>query len=308
MNPEKLKEFLIFAKEKAGVTSGGLMEKDFYLNALLCELENEEFAFKGGTCLAKAYLNYHRLSEDLDFTWVDQSIFKDKTSNEAKKICSEMINTIGNKVESAATLLGLDFKFEKGNRHYIEIGSNNKLVTFKLWYTSVWEGASFIKIQLTFVEGLEFPTKHRELKPTLDLATLEDNEHIYFQNFLKYYNLPAYRVYDLKEIACEKIRAILTRRGIKTRDALDLYFIEKETGVQIETLESVCKEKTSVALKKYSKYRKNFKETAARGITMADFAISDTKHLLLRPLDEEGFNEFLNRLVEFLGQLLKDLS
>src|SRR3972149_2605129 len=46
-----------------------LIEKDYCCSVLLAHLAAAETAlvFKGGTCLAKVYAEFYRLSEDLDF-------------------------------------------------------------------------------------------------------------------------------------------------------------------------------------------------------------------------------------------------
>jgi predicted nucleotidyltransferase component of viral defense system len=47
-----------------------MLEKDYYLTTFLSNISklSENLVFKGGTCLNKIYFDYHRLSEDLDFT------------------------------------------------------------------------------------------------------------------------------------------------------------------------------------------------------------------------------------------------
>lgn len=50
----------------------GLVEKDYYITIILNNIENflsNKLVFKGGTLLNKMHLNYHRLSEDIDFTY-----------------------------------------------------------------------------------------------------------------------------------------------------------------------------------------------------------------------------------------------
>jgi len=61
-----------------------LIEKDILLHNILLALSKQKdfrdsYIFKGGTCLIKAYLGYFRFSEDLDFTWADQSEFEKLT-------------------------------------------------------------------------------------------------------------------------------------------------------------------------------------------------------------------------------------
>jgi len=48
-----------------------LIEKDYFCTVLLAYLSDhggDQLVFKGGTCLAKVYAGFYRLSEDLDFT------------------------------------------------------------------------------------------------------------------------------------------------------------------------------------------------------------------------------------------------
>jgi predicted nucleotidyltransferase component of viral defense system len=48
-----------------------LIEKDYFCTVLLAYLSDhggDQLVFKGGTCLAKIYAGFYRLSEDLDFT------------------------------------------------------------------------------------------------------------------------------------------------------------------------------------------------------------------------------------------------
>jgi predicted nucleotidyltransferase component of viral defense system len=73
------------------VKRGDLIEKDLILHQVLFDLSKnkffrDNFAFKGGTCLAKCYLDYFRFSEDIDFTWKDQTVFQGKSQNELRRI------------------------------------------------------------------------------------------------------------------------------------------------------------------------------------------------------------------------------
>ena len=89
-----------------------LIEKDLILHQMLFDLSenqffHENFAFKGGTCLAKCYLDYFRFSEDIDFTWKNQNIFKGKSQNEIRKYLSKVIDSIGEGFEEIANKRGL---------------------------------------------------------------------------------------------------------------------------------------------------------------------------------------------------------
>lgn len=55
-----------------GIQRRDLVEKDLLLHRLLRYLSrhhefNENYLFKGGTCLIRCYLGYFRFSEDIDF-------------------------------------------------------------------------------------------------------------------------------------------------------------------------------------------------------------------------------------------------
>ncbi len=83
---------------------------------------------KGGTCLAKVYLNYHKFSEDLDFTWKEQENLKGKSMKQIRKICSGLIDGIGITLVEISERCGFDFKFEKDNRRYVQLGGSNKKI------------------------------------------------------------------------------------------------------------------------------------------------------------------------------------
>ena len=86
-----MKEFIQEVSNLKNIKRIDLIEKDILLQKILLDLSKDDFfsknlAFKGGTCLIKCYLGYYRFSEDIDFTWIDQSIFKNMSQKEVRKI------------------------------------------------------------------------------------------------------------------------------------------------------------------------------------------------------------------------------
>jgi hypothetical protein len=69
---QEFKEALAYTESRTGFSSI-LIEKDYYCSLLLRYLfhaqkdESRELVFKGGTCLSKVFVNFYRLSQDLDF-------------------------------------------------------------------------------------------------------------------------------------------------------------------------------------------------------------------------------------------------
>jgi len=71
MGKKILKDVIYYLSDEQGFVAS-VIEKDFYLTRILNginEYLSTDIVFKGGTLLNKVYLNYHRLSEDLDFAY-----------------------------------------------------------------------------------------------------------------------------------------------------------------------------------------------------------------------------------------------
>jgi predicted nucleotidyltransferase component of viral defense system len=68
-DPDLFRDAVTFTAAKTGF-SAVLVEKDYFCTVLLKLLAEQErsLVFKGGTCLAKVYADFYRMSEDLDFT------------------------------------------------------------------------------------------------------------------------------------------------------------------------------------------------------------------------------------------------
>jgi len=303
INKTKLKEFLQFIKEKTPVNSLELIEKDFYLNVLLSELNLQEYALKGGTCLAKIYLDYFRFSEDLDFTYINQELFRNKSTKKIKKICKEKINEFGKQLETT----GFDFIFDKSDRKYVEIGNNNKLATFKMWYKSGITGmSSFIKIQINYLELMNFKIKTKETIPLLK-EELSKNEKIYFQEYTEYYAGKSLNVYDIREIVSEKIRSLLTRKAIKSRDSIDLLFIYQKYKIRPEDFLKEAKEKIIFAIRNYDKYRENL-ILAEEKLAKVNFSYEEVRHMIIRDFKRKSFENFVIELRLLLQQILKEIN
>ena len=68
-----------------------LLEKDYHLTRILHKVSDKQIkdlVFKGGTCLNKCYLDLHRLSEDLDFTY--NKDINNLSRNQVKKILDQL--------------------------------------------------------------------------------------------------------------------------------------------------------------------------------------------------------------------------
>ena len=290
-----------------------LIEKDLILHQILTDLSQDDFfapnfLFKGGTCLIKCYFGYVRFSEDVDFTWKDQSEFSKMSGKKIRSQLSKVIDKTGSVFESIAKKRSLDFKYVKSNPDYVELGGSDKTCTLKIWYDSGILGRrSFVKVQINFVEQMCFsPTKsqlsglltgkHEELKALFPDETAEYSKKIPFD------------VYDIREIVCEKVRALLTREGTKARDFLDVYLIWKRFGIRPEDEEKCIVGKIGFSLKLYAKYRDHLKQRVALLNSGKLFDWGAEKELLLSDVDEADFYKFLGGFETFLKKIVAALG
>jgi len=303
IDKNKLKNFLTLIKDKTNITALELIEKDFYINILLSKLNLEGYVFKGGTCLAKAYLNYFRFSEDIDFTFENQKLWEGKSTKGIKKICKEKINVFGEQLEK----IGLSFKFDKKDIKYVMLGSNNKLVTFKIYYISVLTGnPSFIKIQINFLEKLMFAPQTKELISLIKSSQFTNEDQIYFKEFLGFYKPIKINIYNLKEIVAEKVRSLLTRKAIKSRDAIDLLFIYNKFKIKPQDILKETKEKLLFAINNYEKYKNNL-ILAKDKLQTLEFRYNEVRFLVIKPFNKENFDAYIKELKPLLIELTEGI-
>jgi len=305
-----MREFIAELSNRYNVKRKDLLEKDIIIQKILLDLSKNDlfsknFVFKGGTCLIKCYLGYYRFSEDIDFTWRDQSIFKHKSQKEIRRIISELKDKIGEILVVIAKNRDLDFKMEKDNKDFMEFGGGNKFVTFKIWYDSeILNERSFIKIQTNFVEHLVFDVSKKDVNCILNKTESEEIKLLYGQDYKEYIKNISLYTYDVEEILCEKVRAILTRRGIKARDFIDVFLIINRYSISVEDFKDQIVDKIKYMFTLYEKYRSNFEEKKKLIHNSDFFKWGYEKELLLMEIDENEFSIFIK---DFL-KILQDVS
>jgi predicted nucleotidyltransferase component of viral defense system len=304
------KDFVNEVARTQEIKRADLIEKDLLLHQVLFDLStnkffHDNFVFKGGTCLAKCYLDYFRFSEDIDFTWKNQSAFEGKSQKEIRRYLSPVIDDVGEVFEEIAEKRGLDFRCLKGDRKYVELTGGNKTCTFKVWYQSEVLGRrGFLKVQMNFVEKICYPFKSAELKSLI--SRNQEELGLLFPEYLEYSQKIAFDVYDPKEIFAEKIRAVLTRRGIKARDFLDAYLISKSFDISLKDICNCVTDKTRFTLNLYARYRANLDQK--RSMILSTPLSWGEEGLLLREIDEKDFYEFIERMKKFLMNVIEGLS
>ncbi|MFH1788034.1 MAG: nucleotidyl transferase AbiEii/AbiGii toxin family protein [Candidatus Altiarchaeota archaeon] len=303
------KELVDYVAGKTGVKETVLVEKDMYLHLLLKELSSDEhfrthYVFKGGTCLTKCYLGYYRFSEDLDFSYIRQEEFEGKSEKQIRKQLSEEISGLAKKLELMSAKLGLEFKADKKDRQYMEFGGGNKFTTFKVWYESVeLKARQFVKIQVNYVEKFKYPFKTLEAKNNLGAIDIREFKYLYPDAAEELLHQPTLKAYDIREILAEKVRAILTRKGTKARDFIDVYLIQKHAHIKIEDIENQIIDKTKFMLK-YGKYRQNLLE---KKDVAPSFKPGGEERLVIKPLDA-GFLAYTQNFNKTLGKIISKIN
>ncbi len=289
-----------------------LIEKDLILHQILTDLSKDKFfapnfLFKGGTCLIKCYFGYLRFSEDIDFTWKEQSAFSGKSQKKIREQLSKVIDKTGSVFESITKKRGFEFKCDKSNADYVELGGSDKTCTLKIWYDSeILKRRTFLKVQINFVETMCFAPKKEELSGLLT-GKHEGLETLFPEETAEYAGKIRFGVYDIREILCEKVRALLTREGTKARDFLDVYLICKRQGIRVEDMEKCIVRKMDFALKLYDKYRTNLKEKIGLLNSGKLFDWGAERELLLSEIDGEDFYKFLGTFEAFLKKIVVNL-
>lgn len=302
-----MKEFVEEVSRRLGL-SKDLVEMDLLLHKILLDLSKtgfvKEFVFKGGSCLIKHYLGYYRFSVDLDFTLFDQSVFQGLSQKGVRRLLSGKIEVVGGLFEEISAARGLDFKYDKGDRRYVELGGGNKFATFKLWYPSIFGAQTLVKIQISFVEKIMFPIKKVNLKSICPES--EDLRFLFPEEYGEYSASIPFNIYDAREILCEKVRAILTRRGFKERDFIDIYLISRRFKINLGEVEKEAAEKTRFILSFYRKYRRNLGEKISL-LNVENFPFGSEKHLLIEEIDGKEFYSFLEDFMSWLKKLAEDI-
>ena len=300
-----------FVNEVASLLKIGrrdLVEKDVILHQILTDLSKDNFfapnfLFKGGTCLIKCYFGYMRFSEDIDFTWKDQATFKGMSGKKIRSQLSKVIDKTGEVFEGIAKKRGLDFKCMKSNNEYVELGGSDKTCTFKIWYDSeILKRRTFVKVQINFVETMCFPAKKGRLNGLLT-GKHEELDSL-FPEYSEYARKIPFAVYDIREILCEKVRALLTRQGTKARDFVDVYLISKRFDIKPQDEEKCIIRKIDFSLKLYAKYRDNLKQKVVLLNSGKLFDWGAEKELLLYKIDEADLYKFLGVFEVFLKQMI----
>jgi predicted nucleotidyltransferase component of viral defense system len=183
-----------------------IVEKDYYLTVILNNIEallSDRIVFKGGTLLNKAHLNYHRLSEDLDFTY--------DVLLPARSQRSKAITPIREKMPDFLKAIQLTSDKPEG-----EGFNNSTQYVFKVKYPSVLTAKDdIIKLEISLRQ------------PPIDKPVNTEIKHFYQDPFTGEDLFPRGKILSLSwnEAVAEKLKAAISRKDVAIRDYYDLWHI-----------------------------------------------------------------------------------
>ncbi len=209
MDNDKLKDIINSIADEQGFRPA-IIEKDYHLTIILNAVNehlSRDIVFKGGTLLNKVYLNYHRLSEDLDFSYRNDI----DVSTRSKR--SKAITPIRKKMPSFLSFLDLTSDNPEG-----EGFNNSTQYLFKLQYSSIiLKRRESIKLEISlrqpsFLPPVTVPVKHFYQDPF-------NGEDLFPQGVIL--------ALSLEESVAEKLKAAISRLTPAIRDYYDLgHFIK----------------------------------------------------------------------------------
>ena len=171
---------------------------------------------------------------------------------------------------------------------------------FKIYYRPIYGSEEFIKFEVNFNDELIHPVLYSDIKHLFDDEIIKDLE---FTENLKIQIIKNIPCYDLREIAGEKIRAILTRPTIKERDLFDLFLISNTLNIK----KSLDKEKIVNKIVSSKSFIKGLHEKIKENIeTMTknrDSIIEERSKLSLIKIKEKDYLKFEKEMIPFLVEI-----
>lgn len=191
------------------------IEKDYVLSWILRGIaQNNQLSkiivFKGGTVLKKAYFKDYRISEDLDFTLIDNTIKNEQIFSWFKEV----------------------FEFVKEEANIpLEITDNNEHndggINFYIGYVGPLGGLGSnkkVKVDISRSELLEYAPMS---KPAIiEFSDLHSHQLL---------------CYSLEELLIEKMRSVMQR--MQARDFYDIWYLLEIHGMDTDTLLDKFKKK-----------------------------------------------------------------
>lgn len=167
-------------------------------------------------------------------------------------------------MDKLASVLGLGFEETADIPHGVRHSQSGKVLNYFFTLPTSELGAipPKVKINVSFGETLAFPVNKISVKPfPISAEKTKELTGIFGEVAKGYFGEFSIPVYSKEEIACEKIRALLTRKEKinRSRDVVDLFYLSKDVDLAKVISLPKCRSKITSALT-IPVYAKIFKE------------------------------------------------
>lgn len=222
------REALAHSEAATGFTAT-LIEKDYYCSLILNYFFNGDtsLVFKGGTCLSKVYVDFYRLSEDLDLI-IPVTM---NTPRNEKRAEMEPVKRMFDKLPKMVPGIVISEAFIGHNvsRQYIGCFEYRSVVIEK-------------QERIKFEVGLREPL----LSPSVSNAA----RTIVVNPFSGQSLFPVFtvRAIAIREAYAEKVRAALTRKEPAIRDFFDLFYAVHKMGMDFHDLDFLSMVRAKLAV------------------------------------------------------------
>jgi predicted nucleotidyltransferase component of viral defense system len=262
--------------------------------------ENSPFKkliFKGGTLLAKSSLGYHRISEDLDFTFKNNAelnlLSKSGKRKEIKKFIKEEFLPAITKI---CKDYDFDFNAEEMNDiaqvKYCPVISTIHQTRFNIYINT--DESNPIKIEINFCDEPFY-----KLEKSKIIHLNPSSGHLTYP--LKDLKLESYVV---EEIVLEKLRAIITRKeGVHERDIYDLFLLSEKGSDPFKIKQKKLKDKIIQGVgyqADKTKEKKHIQELEKRIEELEKNLEADIKNINLTDYDSEKYKKFFKKIKDFV--------
>ncbi len=289
--------------------SDEMIKKDLALSYILYEMSEDlkkdnsspfsKLIFKGGTLLAKSHLDYHRLSEDLDFTFSENNILNRLSKKQRqKKIKQYLKEEFLPRFEKIAKKYSFDFDSNEMNedtKKYCPIKAPVNLAKFYAYLDK--EDQTPIKIEINFAEELSYKPEKVKL-----MHLNSSSQELVFPLGETELNS-----YNTEEILIEKIRAILTRDGrIHERDIFDLFLLKTigYNSLKSDLNKIKAKLRQGIGFRQdKNKEMQKIKKVEEKFSQIEKEIEEEVKMMSLKEYDSQGYRKFFNELKDFLIKL-----
>jgi predicted nucleotidyltransferase component of viral defense system len=287
--------------------SDEMIKKDLALSYILYgmfedirENKNSPFSkliFKGGTLLSKSHLKYHRISEDLDFTFSEnKTLNKLSKFQKRKKIKKYLKEEFLPNLKKIVDKYSFDFDpLEMENQEskkYCPIKSPVDLAKFYIYISE--KDQIPIKIEINFCDELFYGLKKSKithLNPS--------SEHLIYP--LENLELESYVI---EEILLEKLRAIITRKeSVHERDIYDLFLLSKEDPDPLKIDPRELKNKIIQGIGYRANKimeKKHILELQKRFEELEKNLEEEIKEMNLTDYDSDKYKKFFNKIKDFV--------